>query len=174
MTVKDFIEKYKNASSPVSFMQKHIVKKYMGYADKVQMCEIILRNTSYKKEAQNGQDKTVFYINSPARYMFYCLNVISAYTDIEIDMRIGVEIFDMLDQEGLIDIILAAIPESEVVKIDTILKMLLDDMLENERSFYSYFDTKIEELSVLLSPLGNLADKMIEKEKSSKLFSKTK
>lgn len=122
------------------YVTTHINKKYISYAQKCDMARRIINATCYIDAERFGENKKVFSMNSPARYMLFCLSVIDAYTDIEIDFEHSVESFDALSENGGVDIIFHFIPEKEVDMISTILDMCLSDELENERNIVSTID----------------------------------
>ena len=141
MTVKEFIMKYEKTHD----IEKHIVKKYIPYAEKVSMCDRIVRSTSYETIA----DKQVFKINTPARQELFLLNMVDLYTDIDINWEDSLKDFDVLSEKELLGVIIKAIPESEITLFSSILDMVLDDLMTNTRDLVSYIDAKLDVLGIL-------------------------
>lgn len=136
--VQNFVKEYKELtpqSDYARFFKKHIIKEYVNYEDKVTICNKIIQSSFYIYDKKGEKSIRIFKMNSPARYMNYCISLIDTYTDIEI--RFGehvLEDFNALDKEGLVDQIISVIPDDELKKFETILNMQVDDVLENERS----------------------------------------
>lgn len=140
MTVKDFVEAFKAGSFDVS---KHITTKYLPYAEKMAEAREIAERSTHIKE--NGQQ--IFYMNTPMQFHLLIQRIIARYTDIEIENP--VEDFDTLNEAGAIDAIVQAIPQREYAEFDTIVKMSISDIMENERSFAGFLDTKFNALKIL-------------------------
>ena len=143
MTVKEFIDGANKAKNVDEYIEKHIVNKYIGYAEKIAKCESIVDATSKMKAG----DEEFFRVNSPAKFLLYSLNLINSYTDIEIDFQNPIECFDELESTGLASGIVSKIPQQETISFQMILKMVSDDLYENERSIVGYFSTKIKALN---------------------------
>lgn len=122
------------------YVMEHINKKYLSYGEKCDIAKRIINATCYIDIDKFGENKKLFNINSPARYMLFCLSVIDAYTDIEVNFENSVEAFDTLAEFGGIDILFNFIPDKEIEIISTVLDMCLSDVLENERNIVSTID----------------------------------
>lgn len=122
------------------YVTGHISKKYISYAEKCDIAKRIINATCYINSEKYGMDKQIFNINSPARYMLFCLSVVDAYTDIIVDFDNAIKTFDTLAEYGCIDTLFYFIPEKEIDGISTVLDMCLSDVLENERNIVSTID----------------------------------
>ena len=150
MTVKEFITNYNKTKN----IEKHITKKYVPYAQKVSLCDRIVRSTSYEEVA----GKQVFKINTPARQELFLLNMIDLYTDIDINWKDSLADFYALSESGLLGGIIKEIPESEITLFSSILDMCVDDLMTNTRDLVSYIDGKIESISLGLNALLDAID----------------
>lgn len=148
MTVKDFIEGYKKSDDKEKYMRDHIVNNYVSYAVKIDECRQIVELSNYKEINK----KMVLFKNSPMRYLFFIIKLLTYYTDISIKNNI-IDSFDALNELGLIDIIVASIPETEFNEWNTVLSMCDDDFEINIRSITSYIDTKLESIDILSNKL---------------------
>lgn len=156
MKIDEFIEEFKKLNiddDKVDLVNSLITTEYVSYATKIADCKRIIDSTSYTNTEPN-----MFRINSPARHMLLNLQLIDRYTDIEINYKDALEIYDMLDEVDAIDYIITALPTKEVSKYCKIMKMMLKDFKMNERSMIGYLDSKLASMKIL----GDSLDKMLE------------
>lgn len=166
MQIKEFCMKYKNCregQEKERFIEKHILKdKYVSYPEKIENCKAIVNVSCYKKIKIGESEKTIFKLDSPARYFSYCIAMIRNYTDLVFDNDKTVEGFDMLAKFGLIDALFHYMPENEVATMQTILNMILDDLMENERSLVSMMEGASEGVVDMLAAFSNATKELIE------------
>ena len=151
MKVTQFLEIYKTKKSEEekeNFVKSHITRGYIPYNEKIAYCSKIVENSMYEK----NNDKLVFKLNSPSKFLFTNLILIKLYSDLEIEIdQNPLEIFDSLNEKGLIFAFIKAIPETEYAEFQMLINMIQDDRMTNERDLVSYIDTKIEALSLGLN-----------------------
>lgn len=151
MKYDEFISKYKSASDKKKFLQKHIVKTYIPYQDKIAEAQEIVRRSCYIEK--NG--KKEYKQNSPLFFMLFMLRIIANYTDITFEE--GAEAllaFNAFSEEELLEPIIMAIPQKEYDTFNTVLQMCKDDEMENYRSLAGFFETKVETLGLALNALA--------------------
>lgn len=157
MKVDEFIKKYNNAKDKDEFLNKSIVTQYVPYRNKISDCTAII-NASMN---MNG----LFKINTPAQFMMFMIQIITRYTEIEKDDDI-LGLFEKLDELNLINTIISKIPEREFSSYNTILNMVQDDYMENNRNIVSFFETKLQALGIsidtILETIQNYIPKDIE------------
>lgn len=154
MTVKEFIDGINVAEDPNVYLSERIVNTYIPFTKKIDVCSRIVDATS-----KIVVDKeTTFRINSPARYMLFALNLIDLYTDIDVDFKNGTECFNSLDSIGAIEYLIGGIPEREVKNFQMVHDMVLNDMIENTRSFAGYFDNKMTAFKIAMNELTEATD----------------
>lgn len=156
MEVKEFVSEYKKCATDQlkdRFFKKHIVANYIPYELKIAHCENIAKNTMYLTV---DEENNIYRQNSPMRYVLFVLTLIKLYTDIEIDFNDSLNIFNELDMNNLIDTIITYIPSSEYSKFQTVLNMIIDDEIENNRNIVSYIDNNISALKVMGSTLTEM------------------
>ena len=156
MKVKDFVEKYNKATDKEAFIKEHVVKDYVGYLEKVAMCDRVIQSSCYKEV----EGKRVFYVNTPAEFMLFVMTIIYTYTDIEAGDSVVAD-FDFLDQHGLLETINEFIPSSEHETLQALLEMMVGDIMENERSIVSYMDGKLDALGMSMDALGEALGDML-------------
>lgn len=142
MTVKEFVEGYKKAKindkTKENFFNKHIIKDYIPYLEKIVICNQIIKTTQHIK---NDTIK-IFKANSPSMMLMYNIKIVDNYTDIDIEKEINDgmgmdEIYDILTYTGAMIDIYKFIPESELVEFKQLLDMTLEDVYTNEYSVVS-------------------------------------
>lgn len=174
-TVKDFCKQYQNFSGDQ--LKENLVKSvmkphYVSYEMKITICEMIIDNSYYKKDAE-GNKTNKLHINSPAQFMLYHMNLINQYTSITIDFSNVLEEFNLLNESGLLDIIFSRIPEKEVKEFRMILDMVENDTLQNEYETHAFISNQVERFGELagatLSPLLEIIGKNLENLDEKKL-----
>ena len=165
MEIREFVAKFKNCreNEREKFIEKHILKdKYVPYAEKIDTCKAIVNTSCYKKIKTSDGEKTFFKLDSPARYFLYCIAMIRNYTDLVWSKDKTVEEFDLLSKYGLVDALFAYMPEKEVGTTKTILDMVLNDLMENERSIVSFMDSASYGITDILDAISSAIMKEIE------------
>ena len=131
------------------------VKPYIGYGIKIFLADTIIK-TSCLKEGR-------VYIDSCKKYMLYIYALIDTYTNIEINQKEWMSQYDRLDSLGLIEPILALIPEKERSTFKTILDMKLDDLMTNRYGIYAYIDEQMDRAAKIAPEIGKAFGPLIEK-----------
>lgn len=165
MEIREFVAKFKNCreNEREKFIEKHLLKdKYVPYAEKIDTCKAIVNTSCYKKIKTSDGEKTFFKLDSPARYFSYCIAMIRNYTDLVWSKDKTVEEFDLLSKYGLVDALFAYMPEKEVGTTKTILDMVLNDLMENERSIVSFMDSASYGITDILDAISSAIMKEIE------------
>lgn len=168
LEIREFVAKFKNCreNEREKFIEKHILKdKYVPYAEKIDTCKTIVNTSCYRKIKVEGAEKTIFKLDSPARYFSYCIAMIRNYTDLVWSKDKTVEEFDLLSKYGLVDALFAYMPEKEVGTTKTILDMVLNDLMENERSVVSFMDSASEGFSDIFNAISEVMINELEKQK---------
>ena len=146
MNINEFIGYYKMSKDKKAECEKHIKEsKYVPYLTKITECDNIVRVTMEKEPGMYVQ-------NTPGRYLYFNMKLISIYTDIEMTMENGLQLtenYDLLNECGALDILIDCIPKHEFKEFSTLLSMCVDDYMANNRDFTSYIDKKWESLMQL-------------------------
>ena len=171
MYISEFVSKYlevkqqpkqkgSQAKPEDTFINNHIKTHYVSYVTKIEMSKSIVKLSMYK----NVNDKKVFVPNSPQRYCLFVQAVIDLYTDLEWDMVESGDVrnismdFDLLEQNGLVEALFSSIGE-DVSKFTTVLNMVLDDEVDQNRSMIPFLETKFEAMSIVFDNMfGFLSD----------------
>ena len=148
MNSKQFIDEYNKAVDKEKCAAKHIVKSYLPYNEKIVIAEKIVEHSMYA--TVNGV-KT-FKPDTIVRYFLFVMAVIEAYTDIKFsDDKAGdvakgqqnLESFDLFESNGATEVFMKVIG-ADIGRLNTVLKMKVDDVTDMERSLVPFLDTKIQ------------------------------
>lgn len=165
MTIKNFIEEYKNASNKDAFIQKHIVNQYVTFSRKNVLCSQLAHKTTHTYVTVDGEDKEVYKEDSVNRYILLMMLLIQTYTDIDAD-SMTYEDFALLDEYAIPDKVHQNIPERERSQWETLLRMHLEDIRCNERDLISWLDQRVDvaRLSIksLFDTLLNIQEDVID------------
>ncbi len=149
MDIGKFVDEYsklKDESARERLMSKHIMTTYLPYAKKIGEAQKILDMSCY------NQDDHSFSINTPIRYMLFIMSIVRNYTDLEFSTETGAEQFDLLEKYSITEMIINLI-QDDYEKFDVILKMMLDDLMINERSTISFIEKKLETIMETLATM---------------------
>lgn len=158
MDIGKFIEEFdqaaakdraqKKASETIRLIKKHITNPYVSYEVKMSEASKIADLSMYT----TVDDKQIFKMNSPLRYMLFMMAIVRCYTDLEWDKTNAVIQFDLAEARGIFELLINEIGE-DYEKFQTVLSMVVDDKITNERSLVSFFETKTEALGMTLNTL---------------------
>lgn len=165
--VTDFCKKYNAtnvAETKDAMINKIMNPHYVPYENKATICEKII-DITYHKKMENGDKK--LYINSPAKYMHYCLYLVKEYTHLDIDFKDSLNQFNLLNGSGILDLIMAKKSlERELGEFALILEMTENDVLQNEYNIYSFISNHVERFGFLtgniLEPIMNKVSEQLE------------
>ena len=156
MKIDEFIRKYNSAKDKEKYLSGCIKKNYVPYHEKVSDCQRIINATM--------ESDGIFKINTPAQFMIFTVNIISKYTEIEYTDVL--ETFEKLDELNLINAIVSRIPEREYATYNTLLNMVQDDYMENNRNIISFIETKVKALGLSMDAILDAMQKYIPQETS--------
>ena len=137
ITVENFIKVYKANSKAKDktfedFIKKHITVQYVKLSEKDVWCDSIISSTCYTTVG----DKKIVKMNTVARHICFTMTIINLYTDIDIvfEGTKFLEQYDELNEIGAIEVLIGAIPETELEEFNILLNMKLNDLRDNEYS----------------------------------------
>lgn len=148
ISVSEVVKRYNTFSSDElkkKYIQSLIIQdKYVDYLVKVKYAQDIITISSLDKDGK-------LKFNSSKKYMLYVNAIFSLYTKIDISDKESIRDFDMLDKYNLIDEVLDSIPQNELSKFDTVMKMCTDDFIANNYEIHSFINKQIDKVTELLS-----------------------
>ena len=153
MKVEDLI-KLTKSKKDYDFSQR-IKMKYMPYSEKCALVKSVIENTSY--EEQEG--KRIYKRNTAGMLFVFTMQLISRYTDLEFEKENVVVVYDALMESGLMNKLMAQIPEEEISILRGMLDMQRDDEEMNTRSLISFFETKADVARIFFEGLNKVLDK---------------
>lgn len=129
--VKKFVDKFMKLQTEAEkeTMLSHIVNvKYIPYAEKVSFCRKAISASCIK---HNEDGSTEIEIDSPARHVMYICGLLYEYTCLDIFSENGFSVYDMLEGNGLLSLIISYISESEVTNCQVVMNMCFDDFIDS-------------------------------------------
>lgn len=125
--VTDFVNKYNSYKSDTAkseYLNKTIkVVKYVSYASKVVFANQIVEQT-------HNIDNGIVNINTAKQYALFIIGVISMYTNLEFSDA-PLSDYDLLDELGLIEVIIGMISDKEYQNTKLVLDMATNDFMTN-------------------------------------------
>lgn len=162
MKIEDFVNLYnsqKTNEDKQGFVQKHIVTNRVSYADKVNRANIIAKYKYYQKIVdKDGSEREIFHQNSAASHMLFYLTIVDLYTDIDIDYKMSLEQFEMLDGE-MLDMIIDTINDRELEEFRMLVTFACDDIVANEYEPHAFIRNQVERFAALF---GGIISTVIE------------
>ena len=172
ITIKEFVENYKakrfmntkqGVDERVEWIKNELgVKEYLPFAEKRELCKVVLDACCTKEDG-------LVKVDSVTRYIIFTITVISRYTNLEFSSGEDAEYdsldeYDMLCESHLLDIILAVIGD-EYTACNSMLNMMMDDIMTNNNTVEAVLAHALGKVSDSLDDLiGTFADKVEEME----------
>ena len=145
MTTKEFVGYFKMAKDKQAECKKRIIKNYIPFTNKITECYKVVKATM---EHTDDNQVTTYRQNTPMRFLIFNMSLLELYTDLEFSENL-IDEYDLLNEYGAIDVLIACIPEHEFKEFSTLLSMTVDDYMSNEREFTAYIDKKLDTLMQL-------------------------
>ena len=92
--------------------------------------------------------------------MLFTVQLIDRYTEIDIDHREALNIYDKLAENKILENLINALPKDEVLWYKDILDMMLEDFKINERSIIGYLDSKLASLGIIGEELNKIVSEV--------------
>lgn len=169
MTVKEFVEDISEVTID-SLKEKRInsilkPKKYVSIVDKINLADKVSKAATH--EFDKDGNIIGFKINSLTKYILHVMGLIELYTDIDVDRANILKEYDLLNENGLIEVIVNLIGEHEIAECQMCLNMIFDDTIQNEMSTEAFVKSQVERFGTLvgttLSPALNVISEQLSK-----------
>lgn len=136
MKIDDFVKVFNANNDKLACLKEHVTTKYVPFLTKVAQCKSIVQATMELQPQEDG--RVLFLQRTPMRYLIFSMTLLKFYTDIEYDEDEDnskfAEEYDKLAATGIMDLLPSALPVHEFKEFNTILNMVMDDYMENNRS----------------------------------------
>ena len=156
MKIDTFIKLYntkKTDEEKINAIKQIMKNNHVSYSDKVNRAGIIAQNSYHVKQKNlDGNEREVFQQNSAAKYMLYSLTLVDLYTNLEIDYKQSLEIFELLDGD-IIDIIISLIDDREKKEFRMLLDFACDDLFVNEYEPHAFIKNQVERFGYLIGTI---------------------
>lgn len=169
ITVENFIKVYKanlkaKDKTFEDFIKKHITVQYVKFLEKNMWCDSAISSTCYTTVG----NKKIVKMNSVARHVLFTMKIIDLYTDIDISFEDGkvMEQYDELNEIGAIEVLIGAIPETELEEFNILLNMKLNDLRDNEYSITALLYNLKNNLDISEEIIGSAIKEIVEDNKN--------
>lgn len=138
---------YKKVNNKTAFLKDRlIIKDYVPYLDKVNICRAIVGTTTY---VQDEEGNIVGYrVDTPVRNILYKINMINLYTNLTINFDEVATTYDTLKTSGLMDYIFTnGINRHELTEMEEIKKLVEADFEVNTLSARAFVDSMVNKAS---------------------------
>lgn len=163
MTVKNFIEEFKNKkimdthvnpNAVSEYLNKTLeIKNYISFSDKKQIAEMVVEQNSI---VENG----IVKIDSVGQFIGFIMAMLVAHTNLEINTEDPISDYDTLSEAGLLEPIIAQFQKS-YAECEAILKLTAADALvdNNLNAVVARFlDGILDNLDVVSDGLKNMIE----------------
>lgn len=145
INVQGFVDQFTNASEEekINLIKSVMVMdKTLSMMEKQVMCQNIL------KIAHTTEDGKV-WMNSCKEHLVYVYMLLDIYSILEVHATDFASEYALLDQCGVVEVLLASIDSNEKAKFDCVLNMCKNDFLDNYCSLSSIVNKMIGSLSIM-------------------------
>ena len=125
MNTTEFVNRFnvcKTTQDKELFLQQRIKSNYILFNNKVNVCLAVVNTTLV--------DGNRFIKRSALQIIVFMLALIDTYTDINIDYTDSscVKDYDRLKSNGLLEVLINLIPESEMLEFNLVMDCTIDDV----------------------------------------------
>ena len=152
MDYKQFIQGYKTNKEKEKYAEKHIIRKYVPYADKLSEA-LKIAEISTHDILDELNNKKIYKRNTPTQYFYTTVRLVLMYSDITYEDKEIVSMYDALSEVGALDALLSQIPETEITMFRTLVEMCVNDIYENERDTVSFLERKTDVLGIVFNQM---------------------
>lgn len=147
-TFMSLVENKKKNGGLDEFIDSHMKNKYVPLEEKQARANVIVENTFYEKD-EDGTKR--FHLNSVAYNMFMFLTLVDLYTDIDIDYKNCVELYNKMKEHGIFNFIFTRIDKAEMDEFKIVCECVRSDVMTNEYDPHAYVSQQVERFGKLIS-----------------------
>ena len=126
--------------------------EYIPYTVKIGIAEAIVKTCCHIKD-ENGKDSYYVKVSSPFKYLSTIRKVVLEYTNITFNNKANrsfIEEYDMLMSCGLLDKVLAEIPQRELKEFNSVCQMVYDDTMTNYYEPHNFIENNVRRITSTL------------------------
>lgn len=127
------------------------IKDYLPIDGKIEMINLVV---------ENSMDKETGIVNRLNAELLFQYLVIKLYTDIELNMDNFTEEYDILESNGIIDIVFSNIPKNEIETLIEYLEMTIDYHNKENNNLIIFLDKLSKSLENKLQNIFKLMDEI--------------
>lgn len=151
MKIEQFIDEYNKSQNKEAYVKKHIANSYIPFERKIALSNLIAK----KMTLDNGD----LIKNTPMVYENFILSLIREYTDIELVPENNLADFNLIEKNGISDVLAAAIGR-DAKAFNTILDMVINDTIDNHNNLVNHLSLKAENINFILDKFQNAIQKL--------------
>jgi hypothetical protein len=161
MKIQEFVDEALKVTND-SIREKRInsmlkTKSYVSIVDKINLADRVTKAATH--EFDKDGNIVEFKVNSLTKYILHVMGIIEMYTDLEVNNGNILAEYDLLNENGLIEIIVKSIKEQEIAECQMCLDMVFNDAIQNEMSTVAFVKRQVDRFGTLvgttLSPAIN-------------------
>lgn len=160
--IRKFIENYNNRATEVLkdeyFNECLEIKKYIPFNLKKTLAKNIVEVSTFEqviKTNENGEAIHVginnIHVKSAIHYLLFWRVIVEQYTNLEVETPGFFEEYDLLNETGVLDKIMAMIPEKEIGELRLIVDMEQRDAIAYYGTTEKYVQNQVERFGALIS-----------------------
>ncbi len=141
--------------------------EYIPYTEKIGIAEAIMKTCCHLKD-ENGENSYYVKVSSPFKYLSTVRQIVIRYTNIifnDLANKSFINEYDMLMSCGLLDKVLASIPQRELQEFNSICNMVYDDIMTNYYEPHGFITNNLSRITSVLNktstPLFNSLSKKV-------------
>lgn len=152
MKIQEFVDEALKVTND-SIKEKRInsmlkTKSYVSIIDKINLADRVTKAATH--EFDKDGNIVGFKVNSLTKYILHVMGIIEMYTDLEINNGNILAEYDLLNENGLIEIIVKSIKEQEIAECQMCLDMVFNDAIQNEMSTEAFIKRQVERFGTLV------------------------
>lgn len=151
MKIEQFIEEFNKSQNKETYVKKHMTTDYISFERKIAISNLIAK----KMILDNGD----LIKNTPLVYENFILSLVREYTDIELIPENNLADFNLIERYGVSDILAKAIGR-DAKTFNTILDMVINDIIDNHNNLVNHLSLKSENINFILDKLQNAIQKL--------------
>ena len=142
VNIKSFIVAFKSKKSEdekKEFLSQHVITTYIPMEKKIAAANNIINACYWQGDGVNRY----LHIDSPSKYMLTCMTLIKLYTNLEYKSDDILEVFNLLNENEVFDLIPKCINQRDFSELNMIIDLVGKDVITNEYDNHAYITKQV-------------------------------